>query len=589
MRIAFGYLTPVFVAALLHTGCALPPDPPAHQTLGPALEQSGLIESAENVSNDPPAKELTPEEKEAAEDAKMERRIKAMAHYAAATAHRERGENDEALEEYYQAALADPTDQKVMMEVVQLLVMSRKQDKAFKLLIEATKNPAAPAELHALLAATYLEKKKPELAQAAAKHAIKKAPKSIVGYKTLMQVFRYEMRQGAKRTKQIREVLDQARQQEGVSVPFQVELALMITGYLSIDKESGKELKPEIRKLLDDAWNTKPKQPILLEQIARGYRIAGAHKEAASAMEALLKALPNNPMVLLETAREHALGGDMEQAKTHLEALTRKFPRVWEGHQLRAAVAMDEEDYPTAVKHYREVIKLNRKLESVHYDLVAALLADENIDAARNALTQAESQFEANFMQAYFGAMIHLEEKAYLKAHENLLTAEARAKKGEPERLTHILYFQLGSTAERAKKYQDAEKHFRQSIKLKPDYATSLNYLGYMWADRNENLKEAEEFVRRALKVDEDNPAYLDSLAWIHYRRGEFKEALKIQLKALEHSEEPDPEILMHLGEIYIALDDPKRAQKYLKQADAIEDTPDDIKAKIKAKLKGLK
>ena len=59
----------------------------------------------------------------------MERRIKAMAHYAAATAHRERGENDEALEEYYQAALADPTDQKVMMEVVQLLVMSRKQDK----------------------------------------------------------------------------------------------------------------------------------------------------------------------------------------------------------------------------------------------------------------------------------------------------------------------------------------------------------------------------------------------------------------------------------------------------------------------------
>ena len=363
----------------------------------------------------------------------------------------------------------------------------------------------------------------------------------------------------------------------------------MITGYLSIDKESGEELKPEIRRLLDQAWDSKPKQPLLLEQIARGYRIAGAHKQAAAAMEALLKALPNNPMVLLETAREHALGGDMEQAKTHLEALTRKFPRVWEGHQLRAAVAMDEEDYSTAVKHYREVIKLNRKLESVHYDLVAALLADEKIDAARDALTQAESRFEANFMQAYFGAMIHLENNDYLKAHKDLLIAEARAKKAEPERLTHILYFQLGSTAERAKKYQDAEKHFRQSIKLKPDYATALNYLGYMWADRNENLKEAEEFVRRALKVDSDNPAYLDSLAWIHYRRGDFKDALKIQLNALKHSDEPDPEILMHLGEIYIALDDRKRAEKYLKQADAIEDVPEDIKAKIRGKLKELK
>lgn len=586
MRIASGHLVLTCAIALLPMGCALPPDPPAHQTLGPALEQSGLIAQNTPVSNDPPVKELTPAEKQAAEDAQMERRIKAMAHYAAATAHRERGENDEALQEYYQAALADPTDRKVMMEVVQLLVMSRKQDLAFKLLIEATKDPAAPAELHALLAATYIEKKKPDLARAAAEHAIKKAPKSIIGYKTLMQVFRYEMRQGAKRTQQIRKILDQARAQKDVGTAFQIELALMITGYLALDQDSEKELKPEINKLLDAAWKSNPKQPILLEQIARGYRIAGAHKKAAAAMEALLKVLPNNPMVLLETAREHALSGDMEQAKTHLEALTRKFPRAWEGHQLRAAVAMDEEDYPTAVKHYREVIKLNRKLESVHYDLVAALLADEQIEEARTALTQAESRFEANFMQAYFGAMIHLEKKEYVKAHATLLTAEERAKKTEPERLTHILYFQLGSTAERAKKYQDAEKHFRQSIKLKPDYATALNYLGYMWADRNENLKEAEEFVRRALKVDEDNPAYLDSLAWIHYRRGEFKDALKLQLQALKHSDEPDPEILMHLGEIYIALGDKKRAQKYLKQANAIDDVPEDIKAKIQNKLK---
>ena len=76
------YLTPVFVAALLHTGCAAPPDPPAHQTLGPALEQSGVIESAENVSMTV-SQRVNSGRKEAAEDAKsMERRIKAMAHYA---------------------------------------------------------------------------------------------------------------------------------------------------------------------------------------------------------------------------------------------------------------------------------------------------------------------------------------------------------------------------------------------------------------------------------------------------------------------------------------------------------------------------
>lgn len=579
----------IFIIASMSSGCAVPPDLPAHETAGPALEKAGVIVSTDKKPLKRNKKaELTPEQKDANEEANIERKIRAMAHYAAATAHRERGEDQEALDEYYQAALADPSDQKVMMEVVQMLVAARQRDKAFKLLIGATKNPAAPADLHALLAATYLEKKKPELAKAAANHAIKKAPKSIVGYKTLMQVFRYEMRNGAKRVKQIREVLDQAMAQKDVSIPFQIELALMMAGYLSIDKESSKELEPKIRNLLDNAWSTKPKKAIELEQIARGYRLAGAHKKAAEAMEALLKTLPENPMVLLETAREYAMGGDLDQAKLHLDAMARKFPRVWQGHQLRAAIAMDEEEYALAAKHYREVIRLNRRLESVHYDLVSALLADEKVTEAREALQRAKSRFRANFMQPYFSAMIHLEKKNYTEAHEELLNAEKFAKEAEPDRLTHILYFQLGSTAERAEKHKDAEKYFRQSIKLKPDYATALNYLGYMWADRNENLMEAEEFIRRALKITPDNSAYMDSLAWVFFRRGELKDALSWQLKAHKASKEPDPEVLLHLGMIYAALKDKPRARKYILQASKIEDTEADIKAKIKAELKAL-
>jgi tetratricopeptide (TPR) repeat protein len=580
-------LIAAWILLSMASGCAAPADPPAHETAGPALEKAGVIKTKSQVKS-PTKEKLTPEQEEAAEEAQMERKIRSMAHYAAATAHRERGEEQEALNEYYQAALADPSNQKMVMEVVQMLAAVRQRDKAFKLLVEATKNPAATAGLHALLAATYLEKKNPELAKAAANHAIKKSPKSIVGYSSLMQVFKYEIRTGAKRVRQIRELLDRATAQKDTAIPFQIGLALMMAEYLSINKESSEELRPKVRKMLDKAWASKPKKPVELEQIARGYRLAGAHKQAAEAMEALLKVLPNNPMVLLETAREHAMGGDMDQAKLHLDAMIKKFPRVWEGHQLRAAIAMDQEDYTLAAKHYREVIKLNRRLESVYYDLVSALLADKQFKEARDALSNAKSKFKINFMQPYFSAMIYLEAKDYAKAHEELLNAEELAKKTEPSRLTHILYFQLGSTAERAKKYKDAEKFFRHSIKLKPDYATSLNYLGYMWADRNENLAEAEEFIRRALKITPDNPAYMDSLAWVFFRRGEFNDALKWQLKAHKQSKEPDPEVLLHLGMIYAALKDKKRARKYILEASKIEDIEADIRAKIQAELKSL-
>jgi tetratricopeptide (TPR) repeat protein len=582
----------VVAGGLVHVGCALPVDPPVEETLGSILAGA----SQQPVANlDPPAiaqpdkpKKPTPEELEAAEDAKMERRIRAMAHYAAGVAHRERGERKEASEEFYHAALADPTNEKVVMEVVRFLLLSRQKDKLFQLLIKATKDPDAPANLHALLAATYLERKKPELAKVASENAIRKGPKLIVGYKSLMQIYRQETKDGAKRTKQIRKVLDRAMAQTDVPAPYQVELALMLLGYLELDKKAAEELKPKISKLLDEAWADKPKRPILLENLARAYRGNGIHDKAALVMESLLKLLPNNPAVLLETARGHALTGKMDQAKIHLDALIKKFPKNWQGHQLRAAIAMDQDEYSLAVKHYREAIKIRPRLEQVYYDLISALLSDDKPDDATQELRKAKDRFQPNFQQAYFTAMIHLQKDEFAEAHKHLLEAEETARKTDPDRLTHFLYFQLGSTAERAAKYKDAEKYFRKSIAIKPDYATALNYLGYMWADRNENLIEAKKFIGLALKEQPDNSAFLDSMAWAVFREGDYKEALRWQLKALKHAKEDDPEIFLHLGEIYHALKNDTKAREYLDKALTIKDVDAGIKTKIKTKIKAL-
>ena len=311
----FRNLFMVFTGGVLLVGCALPSDPPVEDTLGPALARIGH-QSVANLNTPAAAKpdkpkKPTPEDLEAIEDARMERRILAMAHYAAGVAHRERGEGREATEEFYQAALADPTNEKIVMEVVQILLRSRQSEKLFQLLIKATKDPEAPANIHALLAANYLERKKPDLAKVAAENAIRKGPKLIVGYKSLIQVYRQEAGKGAKRTAQIRKVLDRAMEQKEVSTAYQVELALMLLGYLELDKNAADELKPKISKLLDGAWAGKPKEPLLLENLARAYRVNGTHDKAAAVMESLLKLLPNNPVVLLEAAgcidRYHAI------------------------------------------------------------------------------------------------------------------------------------------------------------------------------------------------------------------------------------------------------------------------------------------
>ncbi|SVE62731.1 uncharacterized protein METZ01_LOCUS515585, partial [marine metagenome] len=49
-----------------------------------------------------------------------------------------------------------------------------------------------------------------------------------------------------------------------------------------------------------------------------------------------------------------------------------------------------------------------------------------------------------------------------------------------------------------------------------------------------------------------------------------------------------DPELFLHLGEIYHALKKDAKAREYLNKALAVKDVDPDIKAKIEAKFKLL-
>ena len=51
--------------------------------------------------------------------------------------------------------------------------------------------------------------------------------------------------------------------------------------------------------------------------------------------------------------------------------------------------------------------------------------------------------------------------------------------------------FQRGALLEKRKDYPDAEVAFRAALASDPDHAPTLNYLGYMLADRGERLDEA--------------------------------------------------------------------------------------------------
>ncbi|MEO6036137.1 MAG: tetratricopeptide repeat protein, partial [Verrucomicrobiota bacterium] len=104
-----------------------------------------------------------------------------------------------------------------------------------------------------------------------------------------------------------------------------------------------------------------------------------------------------------------------------------------------------------------------------------------------------------------------------------------------------------------------------------PDFADALNYLGFMWADRGENLDKAREYIEKAVKVEPKNAAFLDSLGWVLHKLNQNDSALQYLLQAVALSDEPDPTLFDHLGDVYSALKRNEKAREAWKKSLTLE------------------
>ncbi|MGH9560348.1 MAG: tetratricopeptide repeat protein [Terracidiphilus sp.] len=112
------------------------------------------------------------------------------------------------------------------------------------------------------------------------------------------------------------------------------------------------------------------------------------------------------------------------------------------------------------------------------------------------------------------------------------------------------LFFLRGEVAERQKHDDQAEQFFNQALNLDPENAMTLNYLGYMWADKGEKLPEALKMIRKAVDIEPTSGAYRDSLGWAYFKMGEY-ELAEDNLRQAVNRDQTDPTVHMHLGDLY--------------------------------------
>lgn len=121
--------------------------------------------------------------------------------------------------------------------------------------------------------------------------------------------------------------------------------------------------------------------------------------------------------------------------------------------------------------------------------------------------------------------------------------------------------FELGAMLEKQKRYSDAEAAFKQALQRDPQHAPSLNYLGYMLAERGERLNESVTFIKKALEIEPNNGSYLDSLGWAYYKDGQLtlaEENLKRAATQLTNNaviQDHYGDVLFKMGRVQDAID----------------------------------
>jgi tetratricopeptide (TPR) repeat protein len=144
-------------------------------------------------------------------------------------------------------------------------------------------------------------------------------------------------------------------------------------------------------------------------------------------------------------------------------------------------------------------------------------------------------------------AIMYTRLKRWSDAEEALKKAEQLSTKPEDK---EYVFFLRGSTYERERKYDEAEAEFKKVLVANPQSAATLNYLGYMNADRGVQLEDSLNYLKQAVSLEPTNGAYLDSLGWAYFKLGKYDSAEETLGKASLRMGS-DPTVQDHLGDLY--------------------------------------
>ena len=302
--------------------------------------------------------------------------------------------------------------------------------------------------------------------------------------------------------------------------------------------------------------------------------------KGASAIALLKKPATNNDAsenLLFSYAKLLGENNKTAEARTIFLQLNTDFPENEEVIFALGLIAIQEQDGQQAKHYFSQLLALGDSgkqagyfmglAEEINHDNEAAmiwfasvpvdsrrfqaaqaryinLLADSGqMKKARQHLKLLRTEHPGDALQYYLFEAAFLRERDQNQAAFDLYT---EALQQFPDQ-TELLYGRA-MVAEPLNYLSVLEDDLRAILKKEPNNSHALNALGYTLTDRTNRHQEALALINKAVELSPNDPFYLDSLAWVHYRLGNLEQAERFIKQAV--AIQSDPEFMAHLGEI---------------------------------------
>jgi tetratricopeptide (TPR) repeat protein len=420
--------------------------------------------------------------------------------------------------------------------------------------IDAYKRAAAldprSAEIQVELAGLYMRMNRIDEATAAAEQALAIDPDSLDAHRILGLVYSAMARRQSPGRDYARDAIRHLERVYSATGRGAEPTVMLTLGRLYLRTGANDKAIAVLRQFVEEA----PEYPEGGAMLAQAYASAGRTAEAAGVLEELAAQEPRYLQPLAELyertsqwekaaaaygrALERNPGDadlksrytiallnspaieDASKARKVLEEQVAARPTDQQALYLLSQAQTRQRDFTAAEETSRRILKDDPENLLGLYALAQVFEAQEQprkvIDTLAPAVASWSSRADTEPRSDVARLYLHLG-FAYqqLKEYDRAI---ATLEQGRRYARDAMVLFQLGSVFEQQKKYADAERTFREALQRDPLHAPTLNYLGYMLADRGEKLDDAVTLIKRALEIDPENASYLDSLGWAYFK-----------------------------------------------------------------------